>query len=85
MIVDFFYFVPGVQPSPYAVYRFFDFNDHDTTIVSNSNSPEFNDAYVYPVVMTAELDNYLKNDVSLDNVLLPYLLLHVQPQQPNVA
>ncbi|XP_022097495.1 protein fantom-like [Acanthaster planci] len=52
----------GVQPSPYAVYRFFDFNDHDTTIVTNSNTPEFNDSYVYPVVMTAELDQYLKND-----------------------
>ncbi|XP_038049511.1 protein fantom-like isoform X2 [Patiria miniata] len=52
----------GVQPNPYAVYRFFDFNDHDTTIVTSSNSPEFNDANVYPVVMTAELDQYLKND-----------------------
>ena len=56
----------GVQPNPYVVYRFFDFNDHDTTIVTSSNSPEFNDANTYAVVMNAELDHYLKSEVSLD-------------------
>ncbi|XP_033626403.1 protein fantom-like isoform X2 [Asterias rubens] len=53
----------GVQPNPYVVYRFFDFNDHDTTIVTSSNSPEFNDANTYAVVMNAELDHYLKSEL----------------------
>ncbi|XP_064640394.1 protein fantom-like isoform X3 [Lineus longissimus] len=50
----------GTQPSPYAVYRFFDYPDHDTTIVQNSNNPEFNDHKSYPIPMTVDLDKYLK-------------------------
>ena len=50
----------GIQPSPYVVYRFFDFADHDTDIVQNSNTPEFNDAKTCPVPMTTELDTYLR-------------------------
>ena len=50
----------GIQPSPYVVYRFFDFADHDTDIVQNSNTPEFNDAKTFPVPMTTELDTYLR-------------------------
>ena len=50
----------GIQPSPYVVYRFFDFADHDTDIVPNSNTPEFNDAKTFPVPMTTELDTYLR-------------------------
>ncbi|KAK7114118.1 protein fantom-like isoform X1 [Littorina saxatilis] len=48
-----------VQPSPYCVYQFFDFSDHDTVIVRNSNNPEFHDHKTYPVPMTADLDQYL--------------------------
>ena len=50
----------GIQPSPYVVYRFFDFADHDTDIVQNSNTPEFNDAKTFPVPMTTELDTYVR-------------------------
>ncbi len=50
----------GVQPSPYCVYKFFDFGDHDTAIVESSNNPEFNDHKTFHVPMTADLDKYLK-------------------------
>ncbi|XP_078365018.1 protein fantom-like isoform X2 [Oculina patagonica] len=50
----------GIQPSPYAVYRFFDFADHDTDIVQNTNTPEFNDIKTFPMPMTPELDTYLR-------------------------
>ena len=42
------------------MYRFFDFADHDTDIVQNSNTPEFNDAKTFPVPMTTELDTFLR-------------------------
>lgn len=50
----------NVQPSPYCVYQFYDFNDHDTVIIHSSNNPEFNDHKTFPVPMTSDLDNYLK-------------------------
>ncbi|KAJ7360419.1 Protein fantom [Desmophyllum pertusum] len=50
----------GIQPSPYVVYRFFDFADHDTDIVQSTNTPEFNDIKTFPVPMTPELDTYLR-------------------------
>ena len=52
----------GVQPSPYVVYKFFDFSDHDTTIVPGSNNPQYNDHKMFPVPMTADLDKYLKSE-----------------------
>eukprot|EP00794_Sanderia_malayensis_P018807 gene18807-20703_t len=48
------------QPSAYAVYKFFDFDDHDTNIITNSTCPVFNDEHLYPVTMNDELHNYLK-------------------------
>ena len=60
-----FLYPPGVQPSPFCVYKFFDFPDHDTTIIPGSNDPQFNDHKTYPVPMTADLDKYLKAAVSL--------------------
>ncbi|XP_062566792.1 protein fantom-like [Saccostrea cucullata] len=51
---------PNIQPSPYCVYQFYDNRDHDTTIIRNSNNPEFNDHKTYPVPMTADLDQFLK-------------------------
>ncbi|CAI9744482.1 protein fantom-like isoform X1 [Octopus vulgaris] len=50
-----------VQPSPYCVYQFFDFPDHDTVILHSTNNPEFNDHRTFPVVMNAALDNYLRS------------------------
>ncbi|KAK2187638.1 hypothetical protein NP493_159g03000 [Ridgeia piscesae] len=50
----------GVQPSPYCMYKFFDFNDYDTNIVQGSNNPHFSDLKTFPVGMTADLDSYLK-------------------------
>ncbi|PVD20902.1 hypothetical protein C0Q70_19065 [Pomacea canaliculata] len=49
-----------VQPSPYCVYQFFDYSDHDTVCVRNSNNPEFHDHKTFPVPMTPELDQYLR-------------------------
>ena len=60
LFIIFFCNFPEVQPSPYAVYRFFDFADHDTYIVENTNTPEFNDVKTFPVPMTIELDTYLR-------------------------
>ncbi|XP_041123696.1 protein fantom-like [Polyodon spathula] len=51
-----------LQPSPYVVYKFFDFGDHDTPIVTSSNSPQFNDHMSFPVPMNADLDRYLKSE-----------------------
>ncbi|XP_046328973.2 protein fantom-like isoform X2 [Haliotis rufescens] len=50
----------NVQPSPYCVYKFFDFDDHDSMILPNTNNPEFNDHKTYPVPMTSDLDQYLR-------------------------
>uniref|UniRef100_A0A673W8G0 RPGRIP1 like n=1 Tax=Salmo trutta TaxID=8032 RepID=A0A673W8G0_SALTR len=47
-------------PSPYVVYQFFDFPDHDTCIVGDCSEPQFEDNMSFPVAMEAELDSYLK-------------------------
>ena len=49
------------QPSPYCVYKFYDFNDHDTEIIASSNFPEFNDHKSFAVPMDIDLDKFLKN------------------------
>ena len=59
------YFLPGVQPAPYCVYKFFDFADYDTPTISSSNNPQFNDHKIFPVPVTSDLDRYLKAQVSL--------------------
>ena len=53
-----------MQPSTYCIYKFFDFNDHDTVIVESSNNPHFSDHQAFPVPMTADLDKYLKAQVN---------------------
>ncbi|XP_035252281.1 protein fantom [Anguilla anguilla] len=53
------------QPSPYVVYKLFDFPDHDTCILPDSNSPQFDDHVAFPVPMSADLDRYLKADALL--------------------
>ncbi|XP_043562921.1 protein fantom isoform X1 [Chiloscyllium plagiosum] len=50
------------QPNPYAVYKFFDFADHDTAIIPNSNNPQFDDHMKFPVPINTELDRYLKSE-----------------------
>ncbi|XP_050999356.1 X-linked retinitis pigmentosa GTPase regulator-interacting protein 1 [Acomys russatus] len=52
----------GTQPSPYAVYRFFSFPDHDTTTVPASNSPSFRDQALFPVLVSSALDQYLRRE-----------------------
>ncbi|XP_015277767.1 PREDICTED: protein fantom [Gekko japonicus] len=51
-----------LQPSPYIVYKFFDFADHDTAIIPSSNHPQFADHACFPVPMNADLDRYLKSE-----------------------
>lgn len=54
--------VKGKQPAAYCVYRFFDFKDHDTEIITASNYPEFNDHKSYPIQMDIDLDRYLRKE-----------------------
>uniref|UniRef100_A0A452G6I0 X-linked retinitis pigmentosa GTPase regulator-interacting protein 1 n=1 Tax=Capra hircus TaxID=9925 RepID=A0A452G6I0_CAPHI len=52
----------GAQPSPYVMYRFFTFSDHDTTIIPASNNPCFRDLARFPVLVTSDLDQYLRRE-----------------------
>ncbi|KAI4567974.1 hypothetical protein MJT46_007772 [Ovis ammon polii x Ovis aries] len=52
----------GAQPSPYVTYRFFTFSDHDTTIIPASNNPYFRDLARFPVLVTSDLDQYLRRE-----------------------
>ncbi|XP_040083074.1 LOW QUALITY PROTEIN: X-linked retinitis pigmentosa GTPase regulator-interacting protein 1 [Oryx dammah] len=52
----------GAQPSPYVMYRFFTFSDHDTTIIPASNNPYFRDLARFPVLVTSDLDQYLRRE-----------------------
>ncbi|KAI1904269.1 hypothetical protein AGOR_G00003940 [Albula goreensis] len=56
---------PSTQPSPYVVYKLFDFPDHDTTILPTSSNPQFDDHMAFPVPMNADLDRYLKAEALL--------------------
>ncbi|KFP06636.1 Protein fantom [Calypte anna] len=51
-----------LQPNPYVVYKFFDFEDHDTPIIPSSSNPQINDHMCYQVSMNADLDRYLKSE-----------------------
>uniref|UniRef100_A0A8D0RX84 C2 domain-containing protein n=1 Tax=Sus scrofa TaxID=9823 RepID=A0A8D0RX84_PIG len=52
----------GAQPSPYAMYHFFTFSDHDTAIIPASNNPYFRDQARFPVLVTSDLDQYLREE-----------------------
>uniref|UniRef100_A0A8C3W1N1 X-linked retinitis pigmentosa GTPase regulator-interacting protein 1 n=1 Tax=Catagonus wagneri TaxID=51154 RepID=A0A8C3W1N1_9CETA len=52
----------GAQPSPYAMYRFFNFSDHDTAIIPSSNNPYFRDQARFPVLVDSDLDQYLREE-----------------------
>ncbi|CAI5791256.1 X-linked retinitis pigmentosa GTPase regulator-interacting protein 1 [Podarcis lilfordi] len=52
----------GSQPSPYAMYRFFTFPDHDTITIPSSNNPHFGDAQNFALRISPELHHYLLRD-----------------------
>ncbi|XP_040019242.2 protein fantom isoform X3 [Gasterosteus aculeatus] len=52
-------------PSPFVVYKFYDFGDHPTATAFRCASPELQDLRSYPVAMDAELDRYLKSEALL--------------------
>ncbi|XP_039183711.1 X-linked retinitis pigmentosa GTPase regulator-interacting protein 1 isoform X1 [Crotalus tigris] len=49
----------GSQTSPYVVYQFFTFPDHDTPIIPSSNNPDFEDVKMFTLQITPELHHYL--------------------------
>eukprot|EP00079_Xenopus_tropicalis_P010509 XP_002935418.2 PREDICTED: protein fantom [Xenopus tropicalis] len=51
------------EPSAYVGYTFFSFADHFTSIIQNSDSPQFEDCMCFPVPMSSSLDQYLKSEV----------------------
>ncbi|XP_067292112.1 protein fantom isoform X2 [Pseudorasbora parva] len=53
---------PHTQPSPYVIYKLYDFPDHDTPIISSTNEPQFEDHTVYPVAMNSDLDAFLRSE-----------------------
>ncbi|TSM52253.1 Protein fantom [Bagarius yarrelli] len=69
---------PHIQPSPYVIYKFLEFTDHDTSILPSTNEPQFEDHMTFPLTMNSDLDAYLKaealtlyvfDDLDLDNQL----------------
>lgn len=51
------------RPSPYVVYKFFEFPDYPTATVDDRSDPDFNDVKSYSVLMDEDLDRYLKSEV----------------------
>ncbi|KAM9495440.1 protein fantom isoform 2-T2 [Clarias gariepinus] len=51
---------PHNQPSPYVIYKLYDFPDHDTPIIPSTSEPQFDDHMTFPMSMNADLDTYLK-------------------------
>ncbi|XP_066525116.1 protein fantom isoform X2 [Hoplias malabaricus] len=51
---------PHTQPSPYVIYKLYDFPDHDTPIIPSTNEPQFEDYMTFPIMMNADLDVYLR-------------------------
>ncbi|XP_027029023.2 protein fantom isoform X1 [Tachysurus fulvidraco] len=49
-------------PSPYIIYKFHNFPDHDTPILSSTSEPQFDDHMTFPLTMNSELDAYLKTE-----------------------
>ncbi|XP_055989902.1 X-linked retinitis pigmentosa GTPase regulator-interacting protein 1 [Sorex fumeus] len=52
----------GTQPSPYVMYCFFTFSDHDTVIIPASHNPCFRDQARFLVHVTSDLDWYLRRE-----------------------
>ena len=53
----------GTLPSPYAVYKFCDNEDHDTDIAVDSSSPQFNDVKLYTIPVIQSLHDYICSGV----------------------
>ncbi|KAK7122042.1 hypothetical protein R3I93_022981 [Phoxinus phoxinus] len=53
---------PHTQPSPYVIYKLYDFPDHDTPIISSTNEPQFEDHTVFPVAINSDLDAFLRSE-----------------------
>lgn len=51
---------PHIQPSPYVIYKLYDFPDHDTPIIPSTNEPQFADHTTFPMTTNLDLDAYLK-------------------------
>ncbi|XP_036431859.1 protein fantom isoform X3 [Colossoma macropomum] len=69
---------PHTQPSPYVIYKLYDFPDHDTPIITSTSEPQFEDHMTFPIMMNADLDVYLRaealtlyvfDDLDLENQL----------------
>ena len=58
------YFI-GILPSPYVVYKFYNNEDHDSDIVTNSTSPQFNDIKLYTIPVTQSLHTYICSEVRI--------------------
>ncbi|KAI4872166.1 hypothetical protein NFI96_031001 [Prochilodus magdalenae] len=50
------------HPSPYVIYKLYDFPDHDTPIIASTNDPQFEDHMTFPIMMNADLDVYLRTE-----------------------
>ena len=82
----------GIVPSPYVMYKFFEYPDHDTDTIPSSPNPKWNDVKKYPVTMDRTLDKYLKTEQlevyvfdDTDPDLRQYLGLAMVPLLPLVA
>uniref|UniRef100_A0A9J8CNW2 RPGRIP1 like n=1 Tax=Cyprinus carpio carpio TaxID=630221 RepID=A0A9J8CNW2_CYPCA len=53
---------PHTQPSPYIIYKLYNFPDHDTPIISSTNEPQFEDHMVFPVAMNSDFDALLRSE-----------------------
>nr|AEM05865.1 rpgrip1l protein [Danio rerio] len=53
---------PHTQPSPYIVYKLYDFPDHDTPIIPCTTEPQFEDHMVFPMTMNSNLDAFLRSE-----------------------
>ena len=58
------YISAGQPPSPYVMYKFYTYPDHDMPILSPTISPEFNDTHHFGVTRGSPLEQYLSNNVS---------------------
>ncbi|KAF3852948.1 hypothetical protein F7725_013636 [Dissostichus mawsoni] len=48
-------------PSPYVVYKFYEFPDHPTATAPPAGAPAWRDRRLFPVLMDAELHRYLQS------------------------
>uniref|UniRef100_A0A3B4X5H9 RPGRIP1 like n=1 Tax=Seriola lalandi dorsalis TaxID=1841481 RepID=A0A3B4X5H9_SERLL len=51
------------RPSPYVVYKFFDFSDSPSATVPDNCDPHFDDLRSFSVLMDGGLDRYLRSEV----------------------